>query len=49
MPESLEEAEKRKCEKESHIIYIGIYCREYKEMGSFLLCDNAHCHNGMVL
>lgn len=30
MPKSLEEAEKRKCEKGSHIFFIGVYFREYK-------------------
>lgn len=49
MPKSLEEVEKIKYEKESHIIFMGIYYREYKEMDSFLLCDSAHCHNGIVI
>lgn len=35
MPKSLKEAEKRKCEKEGRIIFMGIYFREYKEMDSF--------------
>lgn len=49
MPKSLEEAEKRKCEKEDCTIFMGIYFREYREMDSFLFCDNAHCHNGRVI
>ena len=47
MPESLKE--QRKCEKESHVIYMGIDCREYKENSQFLLCDNALYHNGVVI
>lgn len=49
MPKSLEEAEKRKCEKEDCTTFMGIYFTEYKRNGQFLFCDNAHCHNGRVL
>lgn len=31
LPKSLEETEKRKCEKEGHTIFMGVYFREYKE------------------
>lgn len=48
MPKSLKEVEKRKCE-ESHIIFMRIDFREYKEMDCFPSCDNAYCHSGMVI
>lgn len=49
MFKSLEEVEKIKYEKESYIIFMGIYYREYKEMDSFLLCDSVYCYNGIVI